>query len=148
MVKFVPIMIALILTGMFTIALLYGGILFQITNDAPVKITDDPEIANLSTDISSSLGETSNNLNSADQSFSNSTITTTGVIPYVNAISGVWQVIKKGPTLGYNIISTFIFDKLLGGDPTAFVIVSALAAILMLIVISAVVYMVSRGEAG
>jgi hypothetical protein len=148
MAKFMPIIIALLITGMFAIALLSGIMSFQKENDAVIKITDDPEIGELYSNISSSLSTTSDNANVADNSFKNSTTETTGVTPYITAIGGIWKLIKVGPTLIWKVLVTFIFDKLLGGDPAAFIIATSLAAILVLMIISAVVYMISRGEGG
>lgn len=147
MVKFVPIMTAIILASIFTIALITGGAMLQIQNNAKTKITEDSSIGNLSSDITQTLDETSSNAQTADTAFTNSSVTTTGVTPYVNAIGGLWQILKRGPVLTYNIISAFIFQKLLGNS-AAFLLTSALAAIFILIVISAIVYWISRGEGG
>lgn len=147
MAKLISVIIPLLLLAGFILALLLGGISFQLQNNTPSKITDDSKIQNLTSDLASALSLSSSNANSANQAFSNSSISTSGVTPFISAVGGIWTVITKGPVLLYNIISLFVFETLFG-NPAAFFISGIVATIFILIIISAVVYWVSRGEGG
>jgi hypothetical protein len=148
MVKFVPLMTMIIVSAMFALALITGGVMFQAQNNAPNPMINDPTIGNLSADLNTNLQASGNNAKTADQSFTNSSIiTNTGGVPFMSAIGGVWKVIKVGPMLIYNVFANFLFAKLFG-SALGTTITLSIAGIIILITISAVIYWVSRGEGG
>lgn len=147
MAKFVPLLIALLMLGIFSFAFLAGGINLQVQNDAPILLNNDSATRYFYQSINDTLYDSSDNFADANQAFSNSSITTTGVVPYLDAIGGVWKIMKTAPLVIYNLVIGLTFAKLFG-DQAALVITSVLGGIMIIIIISAVVFMISRGEAG
>lgn len=147
MARFVPLIIALCMLGVFSFALITGGVMFQVQNNVSVTLTNDSATNAFYQSINTSLSDYSNDANAANTAFSNSSITTTGVTPFINAIGGIWKILKASPVIIYNVVIGLIFGKLLG-SAAALVVTSVLAGILILILISAVIYFVSRGEGG
>lgn len=147
MARFVPLMIALIMLGMFSIALITGGTMFQLQNGAPEPLINDSSVSAFYQSINSSLYSSAAGAQTANEAFSNSSIQTTGVTPYISALGGIWKILKASPVVMYNLVVDIVFGKIFG-DSATIVIVSALSAILVLILISAIVYLLSRGEGG
>lgn len=147
MVKFVPLMTAFIVTGLFAFSLITGGMMFQLENDAPIYIGDDPALASLNNSLASTIRDTHTDVTQSSQAFSNSSISSQGGTPYMDAIGGVWKVIKTGPVTLYNLISVFVFGKIFGQE-LGYIVTDVFALLLALVTISAVVMWVVRGEGG
>jgi len=81
MAKFVPLVIAFLMLGAFSLTLLTGGIVFQAQNNAPVNLTSDPALNAFYQNINSTLFSSSSDTNAANQAFTNSSIQTNGVTP-------------------------------------------------------------------
>lgn len=146
MAKFVPLMIGLIMVGIFSISLLTGGVMIQLQNDAPL-ITNDSDIGAFYTSVNDTLYSSATSTTSANEAFTNSSIQTSGAGPYMSAVGGIWNVIKGAPVGLFNLVVTLIFVKIFG-DAAAVVLTIATASIVTLVIISAVVLWVSRGEGG
>lgn len=149
MAKFVPLMIWAIVFGVFSLLLLIGWDFIAITNNIPtnMRLNNDSTTASFYTDLNSTLVTTSENISDANEVFTNSSITTVGVTPYMTSLGAIWKVIKGGPVTLYNLFANYMFP-ILFGSAAATVLTSTIAAIIILITISAVVYWISRGEGG
>lgn len=147
MVKFVPLMWWTILSGVFILSLIIGGSLFATYNGNSNILLSDPELNNLSSGITDSLTTTTANTATESGAFSNSSITTTGVTPFISATGGIWKTITIGPNLIWNTLVTFVFTKIFG-DAASLVIFGVVSSLLMLAIISSVIYLVARGEGG
>jgi hypothetical protein len=148
MVKFVPLFTAIVLISIFSISLLVGLIDFQLQNVTTEKITDDSKIQNLTTDFESSLNSIKSGAEKSNDEFTNSTVSTGGIIPFITAVSGIWGVFRNGISLVYNIVIVYIGTEILGSSPIIGYITGGILAIIIIVIISAIVYWVSRGEGG
>ena len=147
MAKFTPIMIGLMLSAAFSFCLIYGGILLQVQNNAPILITGDNATNDFYTQINETLYDSLSNNAIASAAFENSSIQTSGANVFISAVGGIWKVMKVAPVAVYNLVITYGFAKLVGNE-AAFAIVSVIAGIFAIILISAAVYYITRGEGG
>jgi len=150
MVKLVPLATAFLVLGGFILSLILGGAIIQSQNGVPLvnSISNNSAInsltANLTNSLTSSGGEGQSGLNT----FQNSSIQTSGVIPYISAAGGIWSGLIHEPVAIFNFVTAFIFNGIFGGNTAALIITSMVVFILTISIISAVVYLVSRGEGG
>lgn len=145
--EFRPIVINLLWISLFAVAILTAGYMVAIQNNASQSVLDDPSLASLNESLSTQLKSNYQTTTQAGASFENSSVSLTSGIPFINAIYGVWKVLKNAPITMYNLIVGVIFQKLLG-DTATFIIISVISTILIITIIFAVVKLVSTGEGG
>jgi hypothetical protein len=100
----IQLTIALVMIGLFSVALIGFGVNFAADNDAAISLSDDPEISNLDTNIQGNLSSFRSGSESTYQSIVESSIdegetTPSGgqfAITPVNAISTVSNILKTG----------------------------------------------------
>lgn len=147
MAEFRPIIINLLLLSLFAVAIITGGTMIALQNGGDQSIINDTEFNMLTGNLTSTLENNYRNTSQVSSSFENSSVTLTGGIPFIDSIYGTWKVIKTTPVLVYNLVSSVIFDKLLG-DRAKAIIIAVLSTILMITIIFAIVKLVSTGEGG
>lgn len=147
MAKFTPIMIGLLLTAAFSYAVFFGGIMMQSQNNAPILFIGDSENNQFYQQINETLYDASTDAAIAQGAFENSSIQTSGVVPFVSALGGIWKVLRNAPITVYNLVITYGLGKLFGNE-AALAIVSIVGAVITIILISAIILYVSRGEGG
>lgn len=147
MAKFVPIMVSLLIVGAFALALFTGGIMLQAQNNAPVLLIGDTDNLAFYQSINDTLQSSYYNTQTAQGSFENSSIQTSGVVPYISSVGGIWKVIRNAPMDVYNLVITYSIARLFG-DSVALTVVLVIGAILTIVIISAVILLTSRGEGG
>ena len=141
MVGFKPLIIHLLITGLFIVALISFGVTIATLNSADHSIADDPSINALSTSLNSSLGQAYSTYNDSDAALTNSPVTLTSDIFTFDAIGGIWKTLRSVPTAVFNSISSFAANHL-GSQITA-IVFSVLGAIMIIIIFFAVVEWVS-----
>lgn len=141
----IPILTALIISGIYIIAMIMGGVTLQLQNDAPVLITNDSALSQFYLSLNSSISEATSNTQTANQAFTNSSIQTTGVTPFLSAVGGIWKILTTAPVAIFNVVVNFIFVKIIG-NPVGLLFVGAVGSILLMMIISGVIKLVSRGE--
>ena len=142
---FVPIIIILLLFGLFAVALINAGIMIGNQNEAEQNIGDNAIIKDYYESVNQSLIDSSSNADSANQAFSNSSVSTTGSFPYVNAVSGIWKVIKNAPITVYNLTIGLLIGTIFGDSV---IVWATLSAIIILIIVAAIVKWITQGEGG
>lgn len=141
---FKPIVIGLILVGLFAIAILNAGILISEQNGFAGSIADDSSIAGYKETVIGNLTDVSSSTSASDSVLSNSTITTTTSTPFVDSISGIWKSVRVIPVAIWNTTFGLVAQKLLGGDSV--IVLSVIGAILGLIIIFAVIRFIATGD--
>ena len=139
-----PLLVGLLLSGLFAFALITGGIMVGTTNKATNNIGDDPALASYKASLESSLGQAHTNANASIESLSESPIS---VIPgafIFDAIAGVWKTLKTVPVTIYNLTFGVAKDKIFGSSFN--VVFGIIAAILIILIIFGVIKMVVSGQ--
>jgi hypothetical protein len=147
MVRFVPIVTSLLLISLFIIAFVGVGLIIASDNNSNQTIGNDASLTSFNGALINATTNEASQIDASQAAFSNSSITTTGVFPYVNAVGGIWKTLKTTPILVYNLTIGFVLVKILGST-TAAIVTTILASILAIVIISAVVLWITRGEGG
>ena len=141
----ISIIATLIVSAIYIISLVFGGLTLQAQNDAPILLSDNPNLNNLYVSLNDSVNDANDNVDNAYQAFTNSSIITTGVTPFLSAIGGVWKLMINAPVQIFTAIFDFLGAMIFNG-PTGILFIGGVGAILLLMLISAVIKLVSRGE--
>lgn len=145
--KFGHILIGFLLAGLFAVAFINGGLILGQINSPNQTIANNPDIINLTNEISPQLTQSYDDLNQTESAVSDSEITLTsgsgGAI--IDSINGVWKTMKKAPTAIYLSIAYLIKSNLFG-DSSYEIIFSVLGAILTIIIILAIWRLVRIGD--
>lgn len=139
-----PLIVGILLAGLFAFALITGGIMISTNNQATQSIGNDPSLASYKTSLESTLEDAQVNANSSIEAIGESPIS---VIPgafIFDAISGVWKTLKVVPVTIYNLTFGLLKVKVFGD--TFSVVFGVMAAILIILIIFGVIKMVSAGQ--
>ena len=139
-----PLLVGLLLSGLFAFALITGGIMLGTNNNSQNNIGNDPALASYKTNLESTLGEAQANANASVEAIGESPIS---VIPgafVFDAIAGVWKTLKVVPVTIYNLTFGLLKAKVFGA--TFDVVFGITAAILIILIIFGVIKMVSSGQ--
>jgi len=147
MVNFRPIIVSLLLVGLFAICMITAGIQIATVNNANQSIGDDAVLAAYASSMNSSLEATVSAANTTEDAISSSPITLTSGFPVFDSITGVWKTLKVIPVTIYNLTFGLVFGRLLGGGVAA-IVVGVIGSILTITIILSVWKMVSTGESG
>lgn len=142
-----PLLIWLLLLGLFAMAIVTGGIMLAEQNGVNQSIADDPAITEYYSSLNETLADTYTDASNSDAAFSNSSISTSIGIPFIDSIWGIWKTLKEVPVTIYNLTIGLLISKVLG-DVAGAIVLSVLSAILIITVIFAIVKLVSQGESG
>lgn len=144
--RYVPLIAAILLIGLFATAIINFGIMVADQNDASINIGDDPAIINYYGNVSENLIASSNAVQSSDAALTNSSIQTSGST-FVDASRGIWKSIRNAPTMVWNLTFGLIIDKLFGGA-AGIAVAAVVGAILGMILFAAVIRMLTQGDMG
>ncbi len=147
MSNFKPILVALLLVGLFALAFLNFGIMTAEIEGANQSISDDPSISAYAASLNQTLEASISETEAANTAFSNSSITTTTSFPFVDAIGGIWKTMKNAPIAVWNLSFGLLLSNVLGSEAYAMVI-GVLGAILTMTIIFAVWKLIHSGEGG
>jgi len=136
--------VALLLTGLFAYVLILGGSELIVQNGGQ-SLESDSGLASYISSINKTLSENANSAKDVDDAFSNSTITTTTSIPYVDSIGGVWKTMRKYPAVIYDVTLGLVFSKLLS-DTQKTLVVSTLMSIMIITVVLFAWKLIATGE--
>jgi hypothetical protein len=146
MAKFLPLMIALLGFGLFALSIITGGIFLAQENNANQSIADNPAISTYAGSLNDSLQSAYDSSSGAEDAISNSPVTTSSSLFIIDAMAGVWKVIKAVPVgvvnLTYGLVTT-LWDY-----PAIKIGLSLVGAILTLTIIIAVWRLLSMGDGG
>lgn len=146
MASFRPLVIALLLLGIFAVAIVSFGINLARENGATQNIGDNPIISNYAGNVSDTLGRAYDNANDSIESLSKSPVTLTGGFPLFDAIAGLWKVLKTVPITVYNLTVGLLLSTILGS--TYAIVLGVVGAIFIITIIFAVWKMLSTGQGG
>lgn len=147
MANFRPIVISLLLVGLFAMALISGGVMLAQKNGAGQSIADDPNIMAYAENLNKTLGNAHSDALSADEAIGSSPVTLTSGFPVFDAISGVWKTIKTVPVTVFNLTFNLLQEHILGSQAFS-IVLGVIGAILTITIIFAVWKMVATGEGG
>jgi len=142
---FNPIIIGLILAGLFAIAIINGGIMISEQNDFSGSIGDDARLSSYKESITNNLTAISTTTDSVDGVLSNSSITTTTSIPFFDSINGIWKAVRIIPVAIWDSSFVLLSERLFGEDKA--IVLTILGVIIALTIIFAVVKWISTGDA-
>ena len=91
MVKITHIVTALLLAGLFAVALIAGGVQLASMNHANQSIINDSQFNSVYVDLSGNLTKSSTDAYGADAAISNSSLSTIVIVPFVDSVVGIWK---------------------------------------------------------
>lgn len=139
-----PLIVGLLLSGLFAFALITSGIMIANSNHASHSIGDDPAIASYKNSLEGTLNQAQENANSSIEAIGESSIS---VIPgaYIfDAIAGVWKTLKVVPVTIYNLTIGLLKNKIFGNNFN--VVFGIFSAILIILIIFGVIKLISSGQ--
>lgn len=151
MARFVPLMAAMLIGGLAILAMITAGIMIQTQNGVSPSnsIGNDSAISAYYNSLNGTLINSSSDTTTSQAALTNSTTSTTGTIPYLNALGGIWKVLEAAPFTVFNLTANFISAELMGNNQAAAnIITGVIFAILTLMLISAIVLWVMWGQGG
>jgi hypothetical protein len=146
-VNFRPLLISLLLFGLLAAAVINAGIMIANSNDADESIANNTAINDYSTDLTESLEGAGGEGTTAYDSFSNSTISLTGGIVFLDAIGGLWKTLINVPRTVFILTRSLVSSTILESNGFL-VIFGVITLIILLSIILAVWKLVSTGESG
>lgn len=147
MADFRPILVALLLSGLFAIAFIFGAEMMASQNNAVNNINSDPQIGNYSQQIQSTLQSSSTDANTAESAVGNSTITLTSQGIIIDAISGIWKTLQAASITVYSLTIGFLLVNI-NNSPQFALVTGTIAAILTITIVFAVWKSVRTGDSG
>lgn len=145
--EFRPLIIGLLLVGLFAIAVINGALLLSINNNSPNSIGNDPAIASYKESLEQSLEQAKTSADASEDAIGTSPITlTTGTLVF-DAIGGVWKSMKEVPIMVYNLTFGLAAQKLFG-DASFGIVLAIISAIVTITIIFGVWKWVTTGEGG
>ena len=128
---FSGLLIGLLVTGLFIMALLIGGTQLSTNIDGSQSIANQPQIAKLTANLTTQLNAAYGTANDTETAVSKSKTTITQGTVFLDAMAGVWTTMKIIPIAVYNAANLFISTTLLSGSPMYLVIGGVVGAILI-----------------
>lgn len=147
MANFRPILVALLVLGLFGVAIITAGIRLASVNGANQSIGDDLSLAAYSSSLNQSLKDAYDSSVAANAAVSNSSITLTSTLPFIDAIGGIWKTLKSAPIAIWNLTFGIVFQNILGDNSYA-IVIGVIGAILLMTIVFAVWKLISSGESG
>lgn len=147
---FFPIIVALLIGGLFAVALFNFSDSFARKNGATQNVYEDPEVEQAINSIGGNVSDYLESANNADTVLSNSSIVQggeTGQTGYFQSLGGIWKNLKNKPTGIYTLISDIAQKKIFGGYTVAFVF-NTIAGIICLALLIGVIRWLFTGEGG
>ena len=144
MADFKTIVIIIVLAGLFSVAMIKGGIEMANLNNPNQTIANYPALSSLLTDLNNSLEDSYSNANSSLEAISSSPVTLTTGFPVFDAITGIWKTLIIIPMAIYNLLTDFLFNIFLGSAQN--IVLGVIATIVIVTVIFAVWRFVATGQ--
>lgn len=142
-----PFIISILLLGLLAMAVINAGILIAHDNNSKNSIANDTDINNYASSLQNSLANASETADKTDESFRNSTISTSGGVVFVDAIGGLWTTLIEVPSMIMKLTTNLVKGKILG-DTAFYAVIGVISAILVITLILAVWKLVGTGEGG
>lgn len=145
MAEFRPLVVSLLVFGLFAVLLINIGAQIAQDNNPNSTILNISGFSNFKANTSEHLEDSYGTISDADTAVTNSSVTLTSGIPFVDAIGGIWKTIKVAPMAIYGLVKDTAVAQIIGDNT---VIVATVGAILLLTFIFAVWKFISTGEGG
>lgn len=139
-----PILVTLLLFGLFAFAIITSGIMIAEQNDPDQSIGNDPTIAAFRTNINETLDTAREDTQSADELLTNSSVSTTTNIVFIDAVSGLWKTLRQAPTTIWELTGGLMVSTI--GIPLT--VVALITSLLLIIILIAVIRFVTTGVGG
>jgi len=140
-----PLLVGILLAGLFAFALIQGGSLLAKHNNANQSITDSPALSSFKINIEDSLGEAEDNANGSLNALGDSPLSeVSGGLVIFTAISGVWKTLKAVPVTIYNLTFGLAKSSIFGEDFN--VVFGIIGAIIIMLIIFGVIKMLTSGQ--
>lgn len=140
-----PLLIGILLAGLFAYAIIQAGALISVHNNANQSITDSPVLSSFNRSLEISLSQAQENANASLEALGNSPLSeVSGGLVIFTAISGVWKTIKAVPVTIYNLTFGLAKSNIFGEKfNVAFGIIGG---IVIMLIIFAVIKMLMSGQ--
>lgn len=145
MVNIKPILVSLLVIGLFAMGIISFGIRLAEINEAPQSIGDDPSISRFRSQLNESLAQANEDAIAGQQAIEESPTTINLGLYIIDAIGGVWKTLISVPITLYNLTVGFLFENVFAGNSFA-IALGIIGAIIGISVILAVWKLVSTGE--
>lgn len=142
-----PFIISSLILGLLALAMINAGIILASNNGATESISNDSIIRNYASNLSEELEDSSSVGSSAKESFSNSTVSVSGGVVFVEAIGGLWKSLTAVPVTIINLTVELIKGRILG-DTAFYAVFGVITLASIITIIFAVWKLVSTGEGG
>lgn len=144
-----PLVISLLLFGLFVIAIINASIFLSIANDSDRSLANDPSFRTYATNLNNSLQKAFENSNASQTALSQTpTTSTSGVVVILDFISGAWATLVSVPITIFRLTSELIFVNIFGSNQAFWIIFGTVSAIFILTIVLIVYKMRSTGETG
>lgn len=147
MAEFRPLIVGLLLAGLFAFALINGAIQLADVNHANQSIADDPTMSSFKTALEENLSDAYSKADNASTAFSSSPVTLSASSIFFDALGGIWRTMKVVPVAIYNLTIGLLMTKIFGSEQFG-IVFGVIGAILIITIILGVWKMISSGESG
>lgn len=144
---FRPILIGLLIFSLIAIGTINIGLRLASENNVNQSISDNPAISSYANSLNTTLEGASETSTALETAFTNSTISVSGGILFLDALGGLWKSMKSIPITIYNLTIGIIKNQLLG-DTAFYIIFGTIGLIVIISLIFAVWKLLSQGESG
>jgi hypothetical protein len=139
-----PLLIGLLLSGLFAFALITAGITLSLTNHASHSIGDDPAISAYRISLNNTLNEAQADANSSLEAIGESSVSILSLGSIVDAVAGIWKTLKVVPVTIYNLTIGLLKGKVFGSSFN--VVFGIMGAILIILIIFGVIKLIFSGQ--
>lgn len=139
-----PLLVGILLTGLFAFALISGGIMLAENNAAPQSIGDDPALSSYKTSLEDTLEQAHTDANASIESLGKSPISVISGFAIFDAVYSVWKTLKVVPVTIFNLTIGLAQEELLG--PSFYIVIGIISTILLILIIFGVIKMIISGQ--
>ena len=138
------LIVGLLLAGLFMIAMINFGLQLSTDNGSNQSIGDDPALIQYSTALEGNLSEAQANANSAETAASNSSVSLTGTLPFIESSPNVLKTVRTIPITIWNLTFGLFLDKIFGGS-SGYLVVGIIGACLTIVLVLLFLKFISTG---
>lgn len=139
-----PLLIGMLLSGLFAFALISGGIMLAQNNHSNNNIGDDPALSDYKNSLETNLEKANTDANDSLNALSDSPISVISGFAILDAAYSVWKTLKVVPSTIYNLTFGLTKNKIFGSP---FVIVFGLiSAIILILIIFGIIKLLISGQ--
>lgn len=138
------LLIGILVSGLFALALINGGIMLASNNHANQSIGDDPILVGYRNSLNNTLHQAETNVNGSLEALGQQGATSTPLGAIYDAMTGTWKTLKEVPSSLYNLFVGVTKVKIFGDSFNP--VFGIVAAILIILIIFGVIKLIISGD--